>query len=492
MSPEFVQTGLLLPPAIPLKSSEVKGPHIKKDDPLFSYPPRAEDILQGMLGDCALLALLKAIVRRPGGPNFIMKMMSDHGDFVVFRLHRDQKEHFIKIEKSVRLSLGSIAGVSMSAGALWVKMIEKGVTAFSLEGDYSKWEKGISSDHIIKMILGKNVETIFTTIDIEQNLFTKLAGLPKLLSMAKELEAARIAHPESKSVLGLIEINNSKIEQICKLGLDLDEEEVIAWEKICNGEPDSLKTRWLMFNNEFLKTHGVVRQNDFQQFISSIYSECKAEQKKLLEKILSWSEKSNIFPGKGGSGIYTDAQLKIYDRIKELKDRCVILAGTFKSFKKPSSIIKGLGGEEIHKGLVANHYYAVTNCKEEKGLLFIQVENPWGDGIFRSVGRDYHFDKRGYLTPRKIDSAVSYIELSDFTKRFENITLAEFLDIEQASSEEKNSEPEILLPDSKAPKLSLDKPPGIELNLSRNKSLLFSPKAEPDDELESEKIISLS
>lgn len=480
IDPSFIQTGLLLPPAIPLKISEVKGLHVKKNDPLFPHLPCAEDIAQGGLYDCALLSSLISLVKLR--PDFIMKMMSEDRDGnVAVRLYQNGKEYFTKIEKSVRFSPGSIVGSSMARGPLWVNMIEKAVTVFLFAGDYSKWEQGLDLEKALNTLLGKSAEYFFTNFEVEEQAFTKLMEWPTLHSWAKINESLRKVKPENIPLLRLIEINNSNIQQVQELGLELNEAEMNAWEQICNGDQQKLKTRWIKFAKDFLRKHGALRQHDFQNFINVIYSECKAEQKKVLEKILDWSERNSIFPGKRGSGKYTKQQLKIYDLIKTRKDSSVIVTNTFESFRNTQLFFKCFGAK-MHKGLVVDHAYAVINCKEEKGLLYIQVANPWGDGIIQGVGRGYHLTQEGYLKPVKIRSAVSYIELSDFTKSFLAISFSQPLNSEEKSIAVVKSEKLLQQLESSERVLFSEK----------SSSVFFAPKLQQDNVPDSGKTLACS
>ena len=105
-----------------------------KSLPLFAHEPCMEDVAQGGLGDCYLLAGLAAIVE--ADPKHITGMMKDNGDTVTVRLYdKKQKPVYVTVDKTIpdelkRVTVGKDyihAGSRYSRGALWVMMIEKAV-----------------------------------------------------------------------------------------------------------------------------------------------------------------------------------------------------------------------------------------------------------------------------------------------------------------------------------------------------------------------------
>ncbi len=138
----------------PLKMRDVSSA------PVFDHEPCIEDVMQGSLGDCYLLACLGALVEQD--PNLIKSMFRDNGDTVTVRIFSDYNTpYYITMKKE--LPEPSEGGSDQFArGAFWVMYIEK---AFAiLKGsvsdtrkDYHMLKGGIPS-HTLKMLTGVSAD----------------------------------------------------------------------------------------------------------------------------------------------------------------------------------------------------------------------------------------------------------------------------------------------------------------------------------------------
>jgi hypothetical protein len=110
-----------------------------KDESLFPHEPSINDIRQGSLGDCYLLAALASLVNV--NPQLIKDCMRDNGDgTVTARFYKQNKSaaagaaqapvtetHYVRVPKTVP------QGDKFAKGSLWVQMIEKAYAASGLK-----------------------------------------------------------------------------------------------------------------------------------------------------------------------------------------------------------------------------------------------------------------------------------------------------------------------------------------------------------------------
>lgn len=119
---------------------------LRRDEPLFAHEPCVNDIAQGYVGDCYLLATIAAIVEK--NPDIVRKMMVDNGDgTVTVKLFGTKEPKYVTVTKSTartkdkRIDRG---GDKYVQGALWVKMLEKAFVASGLLEEH--WQDAVTDD----------------------------------------------------------------------------------------------------------------------------------------------------------------------------------------------------------------------------------------------------------------------------------------------------------------------------------------------------------
>ncbi len=116
-------------------------PYDMRDDsekPLFPHEPCMEDLCQGTLGDCYLIAAVAALVERD--PSAIKNIMKDNGKTVTVKLHHlDGKPFYITMTKEV--PTGENRGKESDAygqSCLWLQMLEKAYTLSGMAEEQNK------------------------------------------------------------------------------------------------------------------------------------------------------------------------------------------------------------------------------------------------------------------------------------------------------------------------------------------------------------------
>ncbi len=101
------------------------------DMPIFPHEPNEDDLSQGWLGDCYMLATLAAVVRKD--PAKIKEHIRDNKDGTVTVLFYNQQKEPVYV--TVQKSIPTIEDehIPFSSGPLWVKLIEKAYAASGLK-----------------------------------------------------------------------------------------------------------------------------------------------------------------------------------------------------------------------------------------------------------------------------------------------------------------------------------------------------------------------
>ncbi|OEH46538.1 hypothetical protein lpari_02479 [Legionella parisiensis] len=204
---------------------------------------------------------------------------------------------------------------------------------------------------------------------------------------------------------------------------------------------------------------------DIHKLIDAIFS--GSQNKDIASKLKEYVF-NEISQHQRGTGIYTAKQDAIFRLLHDSLKKTEVVASVSTSEHVGTSQKKGTHGigEEISKGLVGGHYYEVVDCyerqdKEGKSLKFILVRNPWSETAREYGWKGKEIDgetitvlsahKKTHLkTPKESSprfnpvkegsSARGYdedtfqtefrgkgyteIELTDFTKRFCDMTIA--------------------------------------------------------------------
>ncbi|ASS75251.1 hypothetical protein CIG75_09820 [Tumebacillus algifaecis] len=357
--------------------------------PLFPHPPKLDDVRQGFIGDCYLLAAVCSLVHK--SPALITQMMKDNGNnTVTVRLFDVQENGGTKsftprevtVEKSVvRRVTPKVSRDENAQGSLWVQILEKAYAAAGYHGrtaerlplrantfeQIASGQSGFAFEHLTgtEAQYGR-VETYDQMVSSGDWLFDR--GLKALLTPDQQMEI--FMNPDIKDGLQKMHEENKHVYQ----------EEVKA----------------------LLEQKGVSAP--------------------LIAIMLTYLAQNKMYSGKRGTGKYTATQLGVFNTIKTALDagRAITIDTQEKIASPSKKTIFGFGhsgGEEMAKGLVGNHAYSVLAYKEESGVKYVRLRNPWGH-----YGRAY--SKKffsGKIQASEADSGEFWLELSDVTKRFSRV-----------------------------------------------------------------------
>ncbi len=121
------------------------------DEPLFSHEPCVNDVVQGTVGNCYMLAALGSLVEK--NPSFIRNMMKENkkDNTVTVRFVNGKQKIYVTVSKTVPVQKGNKTVSRFASGALWVQMIEKAFVASGLISVVKELNSGLSNDE--KMLI---------------------------------------------------------------------------------------------------------------------------------------------------------------------------------------------------------------------------------------------------------------------------------------------------------------------------------------------------
>ena len=381
-----------LSPVTDIKGNEYPVEYLAVDKPLFKPgEPKLEDVKQGALGDCYLMGVIGSLVA--AYPNIIKNMMYDGGDTVTVLLYRDDTPRYVKVAKTIAKVRTKKEGEqdklhdAYAKEVLWVQMLEKALAA--LYGSYKAIEAQ-SSDTALRDLVGVQAKNLMFPN-------TSLVQLEELRIFCPWPDVV-IENADPDGWEGTEEEIRERIRSKREMYPKIFEKNVRVWQKFVEdpGHNRSLnKMSELDDFNKYFKKH--------------------LKDRALAAQAMKYLENQHLFPGKLGSGKYTQEQLETFTKIKAALEKGAAVNACTKS--SPTQ-------DYFKEGLVTDHQYTVLNVKEKGGLKYIGIRNPFGHH-----SREYFRDKKtGEMRPQKAkieNDGRSWIELSDFIHNFLRVSYAE-------------------------------------------------------------------
>jgi hypothetical protein len=375
--------------------------------PLFAHKPCADDVKQGRIGDCYLMAALAAVAERR--PDTIEEMMRDNGDgSVIVRLfsprgsgrNRTYKPKYVRLSKSVVRNRGQDV---YAQGALWVALVEKAFAIQTLDdfddppprvdSTYKYIESG-KATFAFEVLLGQPAgdTDLRTTIDLTSGVM--LPWTRDALDVYEDVvkgDTTVASLPFHAEVFGR---DRSKLDTWMTW---LGQHDVAAMIRSHTSadDPDSR-----------------VRVEDFHAMFSA-----GALDAAVAADVIAWLLQARLVPGKRGTSHYTQQQLEAFEQIRtSLADGMLVTVSSKEKVGAGAGDVGG-AGESKAKGLAGKHAYTVISCRQEQGSerRWVALRNPWGE-----YGRAYDFTAPKGQQARAVQGGGGRfeLELSDLTKRF--------------------------------------------------------------------------
>jgi hypothetical protein len=384
---------------------------------LFEHEPGVADVTQENLNDCFLEAALISILNTPLGPQRILDMMCDNSPgapTVTVRLHDPEhvdQVNYITVSKEA---------LKIQTGALWVKMFQKAYAAMGRGGppDHGvqvadrpvTWDdtgalNGGHSSHVMKAILGSDAR--YESIN-NNRFFDDLTGLGTKNTLLHD---------------GVFSAGNI----------------YDAWSQWFSQGPGL--AQWA----QCMADHGIGVQYRYQDILTFLNDYCDTLQQTAdgltaHQDLLAHITENNALPGKRGTGIYDEEQMRIWGIIRGAIDAGQpVCVSTRESVSRGDSNTEGKGGEDMAKGLVGGHAYALLDYEIEILIpetgherYWVELQNPWKEytrtyktmsttEVKKATVSARYFGKLG----RAKDDGRFKLPLADLTKRFNKVVIGE-------------------------------------------------------------------
>jgi hypothetical protein len=454
--------------------------HASRSEPLFRDTPKLSDVSQGNLGDCGLLASLAAIVYLGTGHAVKLMMCGDaSGDNAYVRLHdMARTSHYFKVGKStiaIRVPGAFHAG---TGSGLWAAVLEKAMTVVSqykqrggFDNDWTLDVPGAGYHRLVAMqprvalgaLLG--VETRCDKIHpMSPHLDEMSADVLRLRQILRgdggtldhAVKTQLFADPTHGNGLVLPRLLDLFYERVWRPWVTVTNPWGVWRRADPRAQQQEVQALGLWRGYQQGIKGGVYRQEDFERFLTG-FADLPSNRaqwplqtfartgpllpflgitaRQAVDCVCRWTRQQRILSGRRGSGHYSAVQVSLFDDIRQaLHELRPVVLGTSLSVGAVT-VGSGLNGENVYKGLVGPHGYAVLGCHLDPGtqLRFVRVYNPWGN-----YGRGYDFaPSAAYVPPppgeiRRVaagepwvyptDAGVFWLELADLTKHCDAVT----------------------------------------------------------------------
>lgn len=400
----------------------------KKDEPLTNsthrpatgrelFPnttPSTNEVKQGNLGNCWLLAALITITNR--NPNEIRNIIKkeDEDDLYTVTMHdingdgenKTYNKRTITIDN--KIATDDQGKEIFSEEYLWVQLIEKAYTMFGFSGSESNTKNGAPASYAD--LKGGKVKYAI------EHLIGKNASIKEFANTDDKKFNEGPFYNTKYDYLGEL---NKMIEILKNHGMKPGEAITTA-DKWLSSRENIMKEVQKISNHENGEYRGTKRLEDMEKVN---FGE--------TEKFKQIITEGDFLPGKRGTGKYDKQQNELFSTIVESVTKNKLAA--ISSKEQVGRNNKNKTKEQIRKGIIRNHAYAVLDFgygenKDKKPnnepgeLKWVKIQNPWGQTV-----REYERSEEKLRAKEATGkNGAFWIELSDISKQFINIHLEQF------------------------------------------------------------------
>jgi hypothetical protein len=392
---------------------------------LFPVRPSLDQVLQGGLGDCYLLASVSSIVQR--NPQHFVDHMVDNldGTVTVMLYSAVDEPHPVVVRKS-------FPGERFARETLWVKILEKAYVASGLwrrpppepriaaASESSSTSTSTSSTSVSEWSATGEPETEQPPLGRPR--YTDIQGgssEPALLHLTgKRTEGGGIGR--QKGFFGL-KMSGALMAVVAELRKDIE----AAQEAKEDETVRALAAQWVALSKP---------STDLDVMMQLLYTSRGAAEAFFKEHpddaVIQGTLKdlgltvADLFPGELGSGVYGIDDREAFARVQAAVDQGRPITASTKQVisdtENPAEETRGLAGEAKVAGLAANHAYSVLDYKPKSPgpgeRIMIQLRNPWGH-----YGRTYEQAEGGLRGVADEQAGTFWIDLADLVAYFGEI-----------------------------------------------------------------------
>ena len=452
--------------------------------PLFTAEPNADDLMQGDVGDCYLIAGLKAVVEK--NPRLIKRAMKDEGSTVAVRLYKYESREPVVVRINKSLAYKKITYLDDQGqkheittrrgckGALWVCLFEK---AYAYARPYLKdplyqdgkaegFNKiaGGQSQYFLQTFTGrKYAETILPGSELKEDDYV---GFGYLADSVKEKDktdfmkgrnedgSKRTARDwnffKAKKMFGIdIPRGNTRLYDMFRKNTILDKYNAFM--------TDYLKKNFMSDFSSNREDPGFVSTNDLDLFLDSIDLnempviglDSGVDEMKLRKSYIEYFRKAakNLKVLRNSvctDGEYSDREKNIYEDIAAAtganrdKRKKMVVAGikkaTLKKRKKDQK--DATATESKILGVASSHAYMINGVTEKEVTVggkkirqrFVEIHNPWHSNYIRLYDKDTlrPFKRKSNLKDDGTghdNKGTFLMELRDFVEMFQSYSI---------------------------------------------------------------------